>query len=1779
LTQNDLNAFSRSPLNSAIYRIGTNGNLTIPDNPADPLQFNRNLFLNAGGTLTIERELEVPGPIVLRGSEIDLLGGANSIRSVAFAGDNSFSTIKLYSQTNQDIRIGAVDGLPASETPALDLTLNDLAALQPERNSITIGNLDSRPEFQIGDITVLPDASVLPLNPDIRIVNLETDQGTVQIQREMTVDNLVITSADVEIDSPVNAESTATLQPSNLASTIGIGDTPFGDFIISQDELANLNTTGTITIGNPVIVDVNGQENSLGEVRVRNLDLSGEAYDLTIQGGDIRLFNTNNSNTGAAIRLADNRTLQLVSTGSIIEGNFTDVLIGGLEGRVLFDAARDISEPNLVVQNLAARSRGGGNISLEFPNTATISTASGVEGVSTADGGNIDIFLSNRRPNSLNIDAPIVTSGSGNIRFLIRESSDTDTTIAINAPIRTETGDITIANSPSISPSQDNSIINLGSTVTSDSGNVTFWDPVIAEGGTVTTDTGNITFGDRLSGNQLFAIDGGSGTVEFNEAVGVNDTGAIDPLLGLDIAAGDVTIQASANLGAEGLIIDSSGEVAIADTLTTLVGGQVNITARNTITASAITTDEGAIALATPNTITFNGNVNTNGGTLRILDANTLNIQDITVSTNGGDFNYQGPDNIRISGSGTLTTNGANIQLRGDSITINSTIALDSSTTDSIGGNISLEASNGDVNIGDITSTGRIGGNVEVDASGDVQVGAIATTGTQQGGTVTLEGNTINTNTIDTTGTRQSGDVAIEGDRVNVSTVNAGGLRILNAENVNLSSVAISGGRVDITAEDTITANGITTDGGAIALSNADTIILRDTITTNGGNLRVLEGDRLILRNSATINTETGHFIYRNSDSDIQISGTGSLRTSGGDIRLNGNSVRVNDEITLSTSRNRLTGGDITVRATEGFIRLGDIDTSGRRGGIVILDSPERIRSGTINTTGTLAGGDVVITTETAVTTGNIRANATNGVGGDIELEGDRITTGNLTTTGEDAGGNMSVIAEIAIQTGNIRTRGRIGDGGDVFLDPRRDIEVGFIDARGGTEGGGGDIIAFTERFFRATDTFGNTISISSTGSSPNNNGIIDITHGGGPENPFEVGLLSNLAGNGTVGSITTGADTINNRIISGNFSLGDIQITDLQAVPIPPPFPPDPGDVILPDIEPVEVEQDAGIAPEFNNEFNENATVASPSIIDLGVSELDNQLTDEYQAYDPQIMPPPQSEIWIAHTPTVSESEPAGTTTENAIVNQDISPFDPVEPGDNTGPEGMPQQPGQETFPDNASPNTGNETESPTMNPPAAGEDPAIEPEAELGDDSPASPAPDNDTEPTPIQPPDSTVPLPSSTERNPTQDDSRSSSSAGNTNQRSQVEVSLSDAQVQLRRIQQQTGIKPALVYAVFTPNPTAETFDAAISQETVNLDESGQNDTDQLELLLVTATGDVIRRPIPGTQRLEVEQAVRRFRDILFIENTDTFSCTSQAKHQEWAEKLYQWLFHPLEQELEERNIDTIAFLMDEGLRALPLAALYDGDQYLVERYNIGLMPSLSLTNLEYVDINDADVLAMGASKFDRDALEPLPATEVETAIITDTLWDGEAFMNEAFTYFNLRNQRQETPFGIVHLATHASFHNDEPEQAYIQLSDRPLRLDEIRELGWHNPTVELVVLSACDTAVGDRNTELGFAGFSALAGVKSTLASLWRVSDAGTLGLMVEFYQRLRDAPIKADALREAQLAMLRGEAYIQDGTLVWSGGQQPLPLEEGLPENLALAHPRFWAGFTMVGSPW
>ncbi|NEQ67684.1 MAG: CHAT domain-containing protein [Symploca sp. SIO2D2] len=404
----------------------------------------------------------------------------------------------------------------------------------------------------------------------------------------------------------------------------------------------------------------------------------------------------------------------------------------------------------------------------------------------------------------------------------------------------------------------------------------------------------------------------------------------------------------------------------------------------------------------------------------------------------------------------------------------------------------------------------------------------------------------------------------------------------------------------------------------------------------------------------------------------------------------------------------------------------------------------------------------------------------------------------------------------------------------------------------------------------------------------------------------------------------------------------------------------------------------------------------------------------------------------------------------------------------------------------------------------------------------------------------------------------------------------ATLAEIQETLKNIEEQTGVKPALIYAYFasegyqyqTTQSSAEALSSSFNQSA--------QPTDELELILVTSTEAPISYRVDAATRKVVKPVARKFRREL-----QSRSKISQHNYLEPAQQLYNWLVAPLKADLEEQEIENLVFIMDEKLRSLPLAALHDGEDFIIEEYSIGLMPSVSLlVNTDYVNIQASPALVMGAKEFPA-PLSRLPSVEIELSTIYQ-LRGGILALDNKFTIHGLTEQQRQQAFRIVHLGTHAKFKSGSPDKSFIHFYDQPLRLNReaIQGLGLNNLPVELLVLSACETALGNLEAELGFAGSAYQAGVKSVLASLWDVNDTRTVGLMARLYDELAKVPIKAEALRQAQLAMLNGEVYIEDNQLFYSPQQSGIPLDpEQKISKEDLSHPHYWSSFTLIGSPW
>ncbi|MEO1395511.1 MAG: CHAT domain-containing protein [Cyanobacteria bacterium J06634_5] len=398
----------------------------------------------------------------------------------------------------------------------------------------------------------------------------------------------------------------------------------------------------------------------------------------------------------------------------------------------------------------------------------------------------------------------------------------------------------------------------------------------------------------------------------------------------------------------------------------------------------------------------------------------------------------------------------------------------------------------------------------------------------------------------------------------------------------------------------------------------------------------------------------------------------------------------------------------------------------------------------------------------------------------------------------------------------------------------------------------------------------------------------------------------------------------------------------------------------------------------------------------------------------------------------------------------------------------------------------------------------------------------------------------------------------------------LTLYDVKNTLGDIEKSTNTTPALVYAYYVP-------DAAEDEETAIGSDRTTSPDDQLEVMLVTSEGTPIRKRQWGITRAQVEAASETLRQQV----TSQFS--SPQQYLQPAQQLYNWLISPIEEALQERDIQSIGFVMDTGLRTLPLSTLHDGNQYLVENYSLGLLPSFSLTDIDSTRISheqfeNTKVLAMGASEFQNQSA--LPAVSEEISLITEKLWEGDAFLNRDFVLKNLQEQLQQEDYGIVHLATHAIFESGDLDKSYIQLWEEKLYLNQLSELELDQEDISLIILSACNTALGDHNAEYGFAGLAVGAGSPSALASLWPISDEGTLGFMTQFYSQLKEAPVRTEALRQAQLKLINGEVGIANGTIYGPDNEEIVTLET-LEESghWNFSHPFYWSPFTMIGNPW
>ena len=312
---------------------------------------------------------------------------------------------------------------------------------------------------------------------------------------------------------------------------------------------------------------------------------------------------------------------------------------------------------------------------------------------------------------------------------------------------------------------------------------------------------------------------------------------------------------------------------------------------------------------------------------------------------------------------------------------------------------------------------------------------------------------------------------------------------------------------------------------------------------------------------------------------------------------------------------------------------------------------------------------------------------------------------------------------------------------------------------------------------------------------------------------------------------------------------------------------------------------------------------------------------------------------------------------------------------------------------------------------------------------------------------------------------------------------------------------------------------------------------------------------------------------------------------------AHELYKILLGPLEADLRDAHATTLLWSLDDALRYLPLAALHDGKQYLVERYSMGLFTPAGENRLARTAAPPWRGLGLGVSQA-HDDFPALPGVTQElSGIVSGRLLPGTVLLDGGFTRKTLtaalaQNRGADPRWPVIHIASHFALSSRDTNSFLLLGDGRHLSVAQIKTDPHFFQGVDLLTLSACNTAI-DVKTGTGreVEGFGALAqrlGARSVLASLWPVADASTPTLMREFY-RLRRASrtmSKAAGLRQAQLELLRGKitastppskANRAQRAKIAGAANTDLPLFTADPKA-PYAHPFYWAPFVLIGNP-
>ncbi|BAQ62602.1 flagelliform silk protein [Geminocystis sp. NIES-3708] len=1210
---------------------------------------------------------------------------------------------------------------------------------------------------------------------------------------------------------------------------------------------------------------------------------------------------------------------------------------------------------------------------------------------------------------------------------------------------------------------------------------------------------------------------------------------------------------------------------------TTDINGGFEIIGNGRIITSGITTfNTGQTNIVVPETSPsdFNTVVINSADNVNLYDINTLNLGnsnvngDLRVTTNG---NLTNSGNIIVANNTDINTNGNDILL---DVTGNNF-----QTVNIVNANNVILADINDLTFGNVDSESNplnisISGDLDLRVTGitnilsNIQANSILTN--NLGTTV------VNANTITTTG-NQTYNNQLNIERNSIFSSATGQLNFNGAVNVSQSLTLESLSGINFPQNALVSANGSNlilrtlNDDRFISINNGNSTLF------NISNLNQINGfENIIIGESSSIgsinidgvlnindplslqasNINVNSSIFGDDNASITIIGAKTTTTLNADIITQGNDITIDDNVIL--------GADVTLAIDNGNNIIGNIDILGTING---------------NQSLTLNGGDSsifilgVIGNSQALNNLTVTANTTNLNGGLVLTTGNQTFNGDLLLTNNSTlepqgffvsdniitnGNNVTIIAD-NINTGNINTSNIEGNGGNIILTSTQD---GILTQNLNSSGNNGGAIALN------SGTTIETQGISSIGNTQNGGNVtinslndIQLTN---------INTRSNNLTGGNVNILTSGRLRITETIGNTNFSIdssgnnggGSINISF---------FP-----------EGLEKNQEDPRLPFIVGDPSNNGTLGLITTGDFTVEP--GEYFDTFQLGNiGVVLLDPQPETPQPETPQPETPQPETPQPETP---------QPETPQPETP---QPETPQPETpQPETPQP----ETPQPETPQPETPQPETPQPETP----QPETPQPETPQPETPVN---------SRTEKlNLLQKEGDPNNAIPS---RFEVKTlganlypsvipiaTIAQAQEILTLIEQETPEKPALIYVTFTPKgyepPNLEKEFAR--REVLNTQEYSQVDItlsdiqptiplkpseeDQLDLLIITRKGAPIRLTVPVTREQVVQSATN-----LWSSASDNFALNDNYKP--YATELYSWLITPLEDKLKKEEISNLLFILPTEIRFLPVAALYDGNnqQFLVEKYSSGLAPSLNLNDNSYRPIKDLNLLAMGAAQFADDQVTPLPAVGLELPTI-QKVWNGKAtedyqrYLNNNFTFDEIKQNLGAKSFGIVHFGTHGEFNPTETTDSFIQLYNSRLKLGELRNLGLNQPLVELMVLSACDTAFGNEIAELGFAGLAVQAGVKTSLGSVWQVSDTGTLALMTDFYGQLKTQSTKAESLRQAQLNMLQGKIYkTEDGNEIITP-ELEVSLD-GLPENSRqkedFSHPFYWAPFTMIGNPW